>query len=220
MQYDALIFDLDGTLLNSLADIAASVNFALAEAGHPTHPVAAYSHFVGNGVHQLMLAALPTNKPELANQEHVALLVGAMRRYYADNLYTKTRPYPGIPEAIVALHHKGMPLAVLSNKMHAETVSIVEHFFPGGIFRYVEGAKEGVPLKPNPQSALQLAARMGFTPKRIAYIGDSDVDMLLAQKAGMHGIGAGWGFRGKQELMRAGAERCLDSPGELMDLGE
>ena len=217
MKLRAIMFDLDGTLLNSLEDIAAAANYALAKSGYPEQPLAAFYHFVGNGVHKLMEAAVP---PEVLKEKplQIEMLVALMQEYYDKNLYSKTKPYPGILEAVTALHRTGIPLAVLSNKMHEATVAIIAHFFPGKPFQYVAGAQKGIALKPDPALALRIAADMGVEPGQIAYVGDSDVDMHLAKNAGMWGIGAAWGFRGKQELMHAGAKRCLDEPKDILNL--
>lgn len=209
---DALIFDLDGTLLDSLADIAGAMNEALQVHGVAPHAEAAYRRFVGEGVQVLVRKALGEH------QELHAPVLASYRQLYAARLPGSTHPYPGIRTLIELLRHQDVPLAVLSNKPDAATQALVAHLFPDSPFAVVAGQKQDVPAKPDPQAALQIAALLGVTPDRCGFIGDSAIDMQTAVAAGMTGIGVTWGFRDRIELADAGARAIIERPGALLDL--
>lgn len=212
---EAVIFDLDGTLLDTLADLAESANAALQAVGAPPHPLASYRQLVGGGVRRLMERALPEHRRDDAT---VAAAVEAMRAQYALRWAATSRPYPGIPALLDALAAQGVPVGVLSNKPHDFTVKMVAALLAPWAFRAVAGAQPGVPLKPDPASALALADALGVPPARCALVGDSDVDMLTARAAGMRAVGAAWGFRGPEELVAAGADLLLHRPSALLAL--
>lgn len=209
--FDAFIFDLDGTLLNSLADVADAANAALTARGFPAHPEDAYRFFIGNGTRTLMRRAAP----EGTDEETVTILLEGMHAHYAKNWAGKTRPYPGIMPMLERLSALGPPLAVLSNKPHAFTMLCVRRFFPDIPFSRVQGCPEGGSPKPDPALALDIAAEFGVEPPRVCFLGDSNVDMDTARAAGMVPVGALWGFRPESELRRHGAAVLLSLPEQL-----
>ncbi len=210
-----VIFDLDGTLLDTLGDLSAAANAVLKACGYPEHPEDRYRDFVGRGVRRLFQRALP---PEHCSDRDIARAVAAMRSHYARCWACRTRPYPGIPAMLYDLKQGGVPMAVFSNKDETFVQRIVEHFFGSGIFLAVRGARQGQPLKPAPDGALALANELGCAPGNVWLLGDSDVDIDTAQAAGMASLGAAWGFRGAGELRSAGALHILRHPGELSAL--
>jgi phosphoglycolate phosphatase len=211
----AVLFDLDGTLLDTLADLAYSANLALQARGLPTHQVEAYRYFVGDGVEKLMERALPLAQ---RSPETVRLLAGEMREVYKDNWSRGTAPYPGIRRLLQSLAERKIVLAVFSNKPDEFTKITVAHFFGDTEFASVLGARPEAPLKPHPQGALEIADNLGMAPEQCLFLGDSAVDMQTAKAAGMFPVGAGWGFRGAEELAQAGAKRLLQEPVELLEL--
>ena len=215
MLYHCVLFDLDGTLLDTLADLAAAVNAMLAEAGHPTHPVEAYRYMVGEGVEKLVTRALPEARRD---PERVAAGVERMRQIYAQGWGRSTRPYPGIPELVAELGRRGVPRAVLSNKPDDFTRLMVAHYFPAQPFALVRGALPGTPKKPDPTAAREIAAHFGLDPAYFLYLGDSATDMRTAVGAGMFPVGAAWGFRDRQEMLAAGARVVIDQPAQLLGL--
>lgn len=214
MKPRACIFDLDGTLLDTLHDLADAANAALAADGHPVHPVDAYRQFVGDGIETLLRRALPDEHSD----EDVARGVERMREIYAAGWSVRTAPYEGIHPLLSALRERRLPLAVLSNKPHPFTVEMVHHYFGDAVFAQIAGAKPDVHRKPHPEAALRMAAAWGLEPCDVAFIGDSDVDIRTAKAAGMFAVGCSWGFRGPAELRKAGAELLLDVPADLMRL--
>ncbi|HEY2572544.1 MAG TPA: HAD family hydrolase [Verrucomicrobiaceae bacterium] len=211
----AFIFDLDGTLIDSLADIAEAVNRALAEHGFPTQPLALFPKFIGEGVATLVERAVP---PEVLPKLDVPSMIADYQRHYGDTWREKTRPYDGMLEAINALRAAGMRTAVISNKPDRFTTLCCAHFFPAGSFDVVRGARDGVPRKPNPRAALEVATALGVTPGQCAYVGDSGIDMEFAVKSGMFPVGVLWGFRDEAELRNGGAKTLIKSPQELIKL--
>ncbi|MBU4566011.1 MAG: HAD family hydrolase [Proteobacteria bacterium] len=215
VNFSGLICDLDGTLLDSIADLGESMNTVLAADGLPRHPISAYRLLVGDGVEMLTERSLP---PRLRSPEMVTEMARRMREVYSGRWGVHTRPYEGIDEMLAQAHQAGVTLAVLSNKVDRFTREMVSHFFPKTSFAQVVGAKKDVPNKPNPQSALQLAQDLGLKPKECIFLGDTKVDMETAVKAGMFPVGVLWGFRDEQELNQAGAKCLLAHPSELADL--
>lgn len=206
-----LIFDLDGTLLDTLADLAGACNAVLKKHSFPKHPLAAYKNMVGNGFAKLVRRAIPQG----AGEEEASALTAEAKAWYAEHLYDKTAPYPGVTEALLGLAEAGKGLAVLSNKPDAMTKEIISHFFPGIPFAAVQGAVPELPLKPAPDSLLNILSRFSWNPKESCYIGDSDVDIRTGKAAGLKTAGACWGFRGRDELMAEGPDFLLASPGML-----
>ncbi|SIN74804.1 HAD family hydrolase [Halodesulfovibrio marinisediminis] len=215
LEFSAVIFDLDGTLLYTLEEIAVATNSALARLGYPEHPVSAYSHFVGNGAKTLALRVLPEDKQ--CEEEHEALY-SVLIEEYGRLLNTIARPYEGVMEMLAAFVAADKLLAVLSNKPDELTKVAVKKFLPGVDFAVVQGGLSDVPLKPAPDSAIGIAATMKLEPEQIIFVGDSDVDMQTAHNAGMIPVGAAWGFRGAEELTAAGAKVVLDAPADLQSL--
>ncbi|PTN37520.1 HAD family hydrolase [Desulfonatronum sp. SC1] len=210
-----VIFDLDGTLLNTLEDLADAMNTVLADHHWPTHPLDAYRRFIGNGVTMLVRRAMP--EEERGEDRRVAEIVLEMRETYAHGWANKTKPYPGIDHLLNTLRDKSVPMTVLSNKPHDATAAMVDHFFPANLFQVVMGAHPEKPSKPDPTTALETAKHLGLPPETILFLGDSNVDMHTAKAAGMTPLGAAWGFRGPEELLAAGARAILQSPKELLD---
>ncbi|MBW3540190.1 MAG: HAD family hydrolase [Planctomycetes bacterium] len=209
----AVIFDLDGTLLDTLADIAAAANRVLEREGFPTHSQEAYRRLVGRGVTVLFRRALPESRRD---DETVARCVAGFHEIYDLTWNVQTRPYDGIPELLDELTARGLPLAVLSNKPHDFTVRCIAEYLGRWKFAAVVGAREGVPHKPDPTSALKVARQLGTEPSRCVYLGDSDVDMETARRAGMRPIGAAWGFRTTEELRSAAALAVIAQPQDLL----
>jgi len=205
------IFDLDGTLIDSIGDIGGAMNAALAAHGLPVHPIAAYNRFVGDGVQKLVERALG-GRDELADA-----VLAEYRREYAERLLATTVPYPGVLDAVDALAERGIALAVLSNKPQPATQRIVAALFPGR-FRVVYGERAGVPRKPDPTAALEIATALGVAPAETAFVGDTAVDMRTAVAAGMHAVGVLWGFRGRDEIAGAGARALVTTAHELVAL--
>ena len=216
IRFRAAIFDLDGTLVDTLHDIAASMNAVLASRGLPVHDTAAYRLFVGDGMETLVRRVLPD---ELAGDP--ALVAGCladMRREYRRRCYNTSRPYRGIPEMLAALAAKGARLAVLSNKPQDFTAEMVERYFRDVPFLTIRGLRDGTPKKPNPAGALLIAREAGLPPDAFFYLGDTATDMATALDAGMYPAGAAWGFRGERELIESGAAAVLHHPGEVVPL--
>ncbi|WP_319776961.1 HAD family hydrolase [Maridesulfovibrio sp.] len=215
LDFSAVIFDLDGTLLDTLGEIASAGNAALSRMGFDTHPVDAYRKFVGAGAKKLAWRVLPEEKQI---QEVYDSFVPVLLEEFGQGLNTVAKPYAGIPEVLADFASCGKKLAVLSNKPHEFTVEAVSKFLPNVDFFAVCGGRKGVPLKPEPDAALKLAKAMGVSPQQILFVGDSDVDIKTGVNAGMISIGAGWGFRGEEELIKAGANIVLDTPADLVSL--
>ncbi|MDL2226871.1 HAD family hydrolase [Deltaproteobacteria bacterium OttesenSCG-928-M10] len=210
--FKAAIFDLDGTLLFTLEDLADSLNYVLAEEGLPVHGNDKYRLMVGNGLEMLVVRALPAG---MRIPAHVRPILRKFVERYRTNQCRKTRPYPGIEDMLAALRERGFKLAVLSNKAHLNTLEVVTNYFPG-VFDRVLGMRPDVPPKPDPAGALEIALDLSLDPADFIFIGDSDVDMETARKAGMFAMGAAWGYRSAGELRRAGAETILESPLDLL----
>ncbi len=218
MRYEAAIFDLDGTLLDSLEDLADSANAMLEATGFPTHPVAAYQHFVGDGVRVLVERILPAEAA--ADSLVFEGCVETYRAEYGRRWNAKTRPYPGIPEMLDALVERGVKLAVLSNKPDEFTKKCIAEFVGGWPWEVVFGMREGVPKKPDPAGALQILEQLKVRPEACLYLGDTDTDMQTATAAGIHAVGVTWGFREREELLEHGALDLINQPGELLRLWE
>ena len=192
-----VIFDLDGTLLNTIADLATSTNHALRTCGFPTHDVSAYRYFVGNGITKLFERALPE---EERTAEQVARIRPLFLAHYDAHNTDHSTPYPGIEALLATLQDHGVALAVASNKYQAATEKLVAHFFPGITFVKVLGQREGIPTKPDPGIVNEIVAVAGVEKSEVLYVGDSNVDMQTAQNGGVDACGVTWGFRPKEEL--------------------
>jgi phosphoglycolate phosphatase len=211
----ALLFDLDGTLLDSLTDIAAAMNRMLAARGLPACDTDDIRRMVGDGMRQLVVRALPEERRDEAT---VDACLAAYRSHYETLWKTATRPYDGIPELLEELRRQGFKLGVISNKAHRFTLPMTGHFFGSDGFEVVLGQRDEVPRKPDPAAALEAAARLGVTPAECAYVGDSGIDMELAANSGMTGIGVTWGLRDAAELRAAGATHLVDTPAQVLAL--
>jgi phosphoglycolate phosphatase len=215
MEFDGVIFDLDGTLVDTLEDIADAMDRVLALEGAPGHSYEEYRYLIGRGIRNLVTEALPA---ELRSEERVERCYERMLEDYGAHLLVKTRAYEGVPELVRALRAGGVPLAVHSNKADGPTRAIVAALFDQDDFVEVRGARPDAPLKPDPAVALELAVRFGLPPARVVYLGDSLVDMQTATAAGMIAVGAAWGFRTREELEKNGARVVLDAPLDLLAL--
>ncbi len=208
-----MLFDLDGTLVDSLADLANATNHALTQLACPTHPLEAYRIFVGDGARVLCERALPADRQGLINEA-----LHLMRAHYAQHWANLTRPYPGISELLAALHERGYKLAVLSNKPDDFTKQVVAHYFRPNPFVAVRGQLPQVPLKPDPTAALQIAEEFHIPPAEWLYLGDTNTDMRTARNAGLFAVGVLWGFRGREELEEAGAQTIIARPADVLQL--
>lgn len=206
----AVLFDLDGTLTNTIDDIADSMNHALRLHDLPEHTVDEYKYMVGDGAKKLAERAVGEH------QQFFRVVLQAYQKQYETHNAIKTRSYEGIPELLKALLAKGIRICVLSNKPHADTLTVVSHYFPDIRFDAVQGQIEGIPVKPDPTGALMLAEILGTEPSDFAYLGDTSVDMKCARSAGMHPYGVLWGFRTADELLNSGAEALLSTPLDLL----
>ena len=215
MKTELVIFDLDGTLLDTIGDLAVACNAVLALRGLPQHSYEEYCHFVGNGIMRLVERALPE---PLRTPGNVALVRADFVKYYTEHIDTYTRPYEGIPELVAELVRRGVRLAVASNKFQAGTEKLVRLFFPGVEFAAVFGQRPDVPLKPSPAVVEEILALTGVARERVLYIGDSGVDIETAAAAGVRSAGVTWGFRDREELLAAGARQLVDKPEELLAL--
>ena len=215
MPLRAIIFDLDGTLLDTLEDLADAMNSVLAASRLPTHPISAYRYFVGDGIDMLVRRSLPFEVPD---EEEFNRFVDLARRAYAERWTCKTRPYPGVPDMVRAFAAAGFGLAVLSNKPDDAVHAVVRTFLPEVDFQVVLGATPTRPKKPDPSAALEIAGRLGTPPAEVAFMGDTSVDMQTAAAAGMFPIGVLWGFRPAEELIASGARLLVRAPGDLAPL--
>ncbi len=206
-----VLFDLDGTLTDTLADIVVAMNRALRLHDLPEWPVEEYRYLVGNGAKKL------AERCVRERQELAAAVRQTYQAYYETHNLVQTKPYEGIREMLSALHAMGLKLAVLSNKPDADTKVVVRHFFPEIPFAAVRGQVEGIPVKPDPAGALAIARELSIPPDEFLYLGDTDVDMRCARAAGMHPVGALWGFREEDELRQNGAEFMAAHPDDVLN---
>lgn len=207
------IFDLDGTLLNTIADLGVACNHALEQAGFPLHPLAEYPHLVGNGVNRLIERALPEGAK---TEENVLRLREVFIPYYDTHNCVHTQPYEGIGGVLQELKQRGWLLAVASNKYQAATEQLVHHFF-GDLFDVVLGERTGCPRKPDPQIVRDILAAIGGS-RKVWYIGDSDVDMQTAQNAGVSAIACTWGFCSRETLLAYHPAHLIDSPLQILSI--
>ena len=213
--YQAVLFDLDGTLLDTIDDLADAMNTSLAAMGLPQHGVDRYKVMVGDGMEILARRVLPADRLDEAS---VARCMAGMREAYEQRWHANSRPYDGIPELLDALTDLKLPCVVLSNKPHDFTEKVVATLLPDWRFACVLGARPGVPIKPDPSGALEIASQLGLTPERFLYLGDTNTDMQTAVAAGMYPVGVLWGFRSAEELTAAGARTLISHPMELMGM--
>ncbi len=212
MQYKAVIFDLDGTLINTLDDLGDAVNFMLAGYGYPTFPIDDYKMMVGNGMRKLIERAMPPEHQEKAEID--AALAIFMERYNAHAL-DKTHAYQGVPEAVKAVSDLGLKTAVCTNKAEASAKLILEKLYPG-CFDFILGQRENLPTKPDPAGVLLVMKELGVTPAECVFVGDSGVDIQTAVNAGAFPVGVLWGFRDEKELRDNGAKEIISDPADLV----
>lgn len=210
MKYKAVLFDMDGTLLDTLADMAAAVNHILSVHGYPLRTVEEVRAFVGNGARKLMERALP---PDVTGDAFEALLE-EYRQWYEAHACVKTAPYPGVPAVLAALHRAGVRCAVVSNKPDGATRELAARFFP---VLPAFGQQDGIPAKPAPDMVYHALAELGVEASAAAYVGDSEVDVALARNAGLPLVAVSWGFRGREALEEAGAALVVDDAATLLE---
>lgn len=213
MFFKAVIFDLDGTLLDTLDDLGDSMNNMLERHGFPVHNVESYKYMIGDGAAFFVKRALPDSIKEA---DKINEYLAEYRAEYKKNWKKKTGPYDGVIELIEALHSRDLRLAVLSNKPHDSTEMCVREFFSFDKFDIVLGHRQGKDLKPDPAGAIEIAEQFNIPPEQILYLGDTGVDMKTAVAAGMYPVGVLWGFRDKNELMENGAKVVISRPDELL----
>ena len=209
-----ILFDLDGTLLNTIDDLADAANWVCAQNGWPQHTVAEYKYMVGNGIPKLVERFSPA---EARTPDRLAETLAQFTARYDAHKEDKTAPYPGIPELLKELKAAGIQTAVFSNKADALCGKIIEHYFGPGAFSAVRGSRPGVPTKPDPTGLWDLMRQLNADPATTLFVGDSDVDILTGHNAGLPAMGAVWGCRGAGELTAAGAEALAFRPGDILD---
>ena len=212
MKYDTYIFDLDGTLLDTLQDLATSVNYTLRQHDMPEHSIDDIRRFVGNGVRKLMERAVPDGAQNPLFESAFAMF----RQYYMQHSLDTTRPYDGIPEMLDELKRRGCRMAVVSNKMMAATQELIAHFFPQIEVAIGEHEAEGIRKKPAPDTVREALRQLGVTTKNAVYVGDSDVDIETAYNSGLPCISVLWGFRDRDFLLSHGATTLISRPEELL----
>lgn len=211
-----VIFDMDGTLLNTLDDLADSCNHILRQYGYPAHPVAAYKYFVGDGIRKLIERTVPNEvlqKPELLHSIETDFLA-----YYTLHKIDKTAPYEGMIPVLNQLQSKNVQIAVASNKIHREIAPLLDYYFPSIKFAAAMGQKPEVPTKPNPDVVYEILAQTQIKKEETLYVGDTAVDMKTGKSAGIYTIGVLWGFRAEKELIENGADELIQNPEDLLPL--
>ena len=209
-----VIFDLDGTLLDTIADLAGATNYALTQLGYPTHDTDTIRTFVGNGINKLLERALPANEQ---TEENVMRMRSYFVPYYDAHNADLSSPYPGIEVLLQSLQDNGIEIAVASNKYQEATTKLVKHYFPTILFAEVLGQRENIPVKPHPTIVFDILNKTGIDKKEVLYVGDSGVDMQTAQNAEVDAIGVTWGFRSRTELETFHPLGIIDKAEELMD---
>ena len=213
MKYQAAIFDMDGTLIDSLEDLADSVNETMNHYNFPSHTLNEYRYFVGNGARKLIERSIPNDKA--SDSDFVSEVLEYYDGCYKRRLTNKTRPYNGILEMLQKLQDKGIPLGICTNKQQFAADEIISKIFPANMFNAVIGDQKGMPRKPDPAKVLKIAAQFNVKPECVAYFGDTSVDMETAHNAGFLSVGVTWGFRPESELIESGAEVIINHPSEL-----
>ena len=209
----AVIFDLDGTLLNTLGDLRAATNHALEGRGLPPHSMEEIRQFIGNGIRLLICRAMPEGPPEA----EIDAALDDFKAYYAAHIHDRTVPYDGIPQLLTALRKRGIKVAVLSNKIDSASQQLIEYFFPGKT-DVVFGEHVGVPRKPDPTSCRMVMQQLGVQPEQVLYVGDSGTDMQTAKNAGLYAVGVTWGFRSKEVLLEYGADVLVHRPEQILQI--
>ena len=210
-----IVFDLDGTLINSLEDLADSANHILTQHGFPIHPVDAYRYFVGDGMRKLIERILP---PEERNEKQIERCKAEFIAYYTIHMEDKTVVYPGMIELLKELKDRGLKIAVATNKVHIAVAPLMAKYFPGIPFDSMIGQREGIPVKPHPHIMYDLLTETGCQQSEALHVGDTATDMQLAHSAGVTPVGVLWGYRPLEELQEAGAKFIISRPEELLGL--
>ncbi|BCR22086.1 HAD family hydrolase [Borrelia sp. HM] len=218
MKIKACIFDMDGTLINSIMDIAISMNWALKKLGYNEIKTDEYKTFVGGGYSKLVDNTLKHLQINLNDNQFKDNLYQEFVKAYNQNIFSKTRVYDGIPELLKTLNSLKIPVGILSNKNHEELLIVTKNIFKDINFFEIRGYSSRFEAKPNPANALDMIIELNLIPEEIAYIGDSDIDMMTAKNAGFLPIGVSWGFRTRDELKENGAKYILNSPSELLEI--
>ena len=213
LKYKGVIFDLDGTLVDTLEDIAANMNKALKLRGYPELPSCEYLEKVGWGINRLAFLALPESE---RNQETAEMVASDAVRFYAENPLLYSRPYPGILELVSALRQRKIRLSVLTNKPDQTAQKVIAGLFPPGSFERVQGEITGNPRKPDPACVWELLVDLDMTPASIIFVGDSEIDMETAVNSGCYALGVSWGYRSRDTIEKAGAKKIIDNPQELL----
>ncbi|MFP4060039.1 MAG: HAD family hydrolase [Bacteroidota bacterium] len=215
MKFEGVIFDLDGTLIDSLLDLANSGNSLLQKYGWPVHAADDYRHFIGSGAPKLVERIIPA---EYRDKERIEELTLEFKALYRDNCDITSKAYPLIKEVVLKLKEMGIRMAILSNKPHELTVRCVKKMLPESCFDIIMGQVDGEPRKPDPKVALDIAREMEIEPSKMVFIGDMEIDIITAVKGGFEPVAVSWGLRNKAELKEFGAKRIIDSPGEIIGL--
>lgn len=213
MKKKLVIFDLDGTLLNTIKDLAVSTNYALAHYGYPTHTTDEYRFFVGNGINKLFERALPES---FRSEENILKIRAQFLPYYSEHITDNTEPYPGIPELLETFQEENIKLAVASNKFQSGTSKLIATLFPQIHFTEIAGQRDNIPTKPDPTVVFNILKLANVTAKETLYVGDSGVDMQTAFNAGIESVGVLWGFRPKEELKQYHAVHLADKVEDLL----
>lgn len=209
-----VIFDLDGTLLNTIDDLATAANHAMHTMGYPTHPLTSYNNMVGDGVRKLIERALPE---EARTTRIIEAALTHFKKYYNEHLTDLSKPYEGIPELLADLTGRGIDIAVASNKYQEAVTRLIDHFFPGIPFVAVHGNRQGVPVKPDPSVVFAILNESPHPKAEVLYVGDSGVDIDTARRACVDNVGATWGFRSAHELRMHYADALADHPADILD---
>ncbi|MFI3285621.1 MAG: HAD family hydrolase [Rikenellaceae bacterium] len=210
-----IIFDLDGTLLNTIGDLAACCNQTLEKHQLPTHSDEEYASFVGNGIMRLVERTIPE---PLRTVERVAEIRKDFVALYTENIAIHSTPYAGIVELLRTLSEQGVAVAIASNKFQAGCEKLAKHYFPNIRFATVLGQRPNIALKPDPYIIREIIQRTSYTPDKILFVGDSGVDMQTASAAGVDSVGVTWGFRSREELEKAGAKHIIDTANQLLEI--
>lgn len=213
MKIEAVVFDLDGTLTDTLTDLKNSVNYALGEMNFPERSLDEVRRFVGNGVRRLIYLSVPENTPDEISEQCLSVF----KEHYKSHSLVETKPYDGIVPMLEALKNKGIKTAVVTNKMQEAAADIVKKFF-GGLIDEAIGQVDGIAQKPQPDGVYAALKKLGVPKEKAVYVGDSDVDCKTAHNAGIPCIGVSWGFRGREVLAENGADYIIDRPSELLEL--
>jgi phosphoglycolate phosphatase len=215
IKFKAVLFDLDGTLLDTLGDLANSMNSVLARLGYPQHPINSYRYFVGDGMRKLAERVLPESDRVSQN---IDLCYQGMRVEYAKRWAQTTRPYDGIPQLLAELDKRGIKKVVLSNKPDDMTKLTIEKLLPDFKFDIVQGVSDKIGPKPDPTGACAISKELGLSPSEFLYLGDTNTDMQTAKNVGMYPVGAAWGFRDADELKASGAKAIVQNPIDVISL--